>query len=152
MKTPRFAYQKGLALVEFSIMLPLLLLLLLGTAEFGRLFIQYDELVKQTRDGARYLAEHASTGTTGVTTLTDEAIAQTRNLVVYGNINGNGELLIEGVTPACIDISTGAAGHIRVSATFTYTPILFPQLPLFGLGEPISLTLPLTSSSMMRVL
>lgn len=46
----------GAAAVEFAILLPLLILIVGGIIEFGRVFWYYDALTKATRDGARYLS------------------------------------------------------------------------------------------------
>ena len=43
--------QRGLAMVEFAIALPLLVLMLLGIAEFGRLLYQYNTLLQAWKDG-----------------------------------------------------------------------------------------------------
>ena len=42
--------QRGLAMVEFAIALPLLVLMLLGIAEFGRLLYQYNTLLQASRE------------------------------------------------------------------------------------------------------
>ena len=59
--------QRGVAAVEFALVIVFLLLLVAGIVEFGRAFWYYDALTKATRDGARMLsvAERAtfSTGT-----------------------------------------------------------------------------------------
>jgi Flp pilus assembly protein TadG len=44
----------GQGLVEFALVLPLLLLLLLGMAEFARIFAIYSNLFNAAREGARY--------------------------------------------------------------------------------------------------
>ena len=51
--------QRGVALVEFALVLPLLLLLLFGITETGRAVFEYDSLVKATRGAARYLSNAA---------------------------------------------------------------------------------------------
>ncbi|OIQ85009.1 TadE-like protein [mine drainage metagenome] len=51
--------QRGVALVEFTLVLPLLLLLLFGITEFARAMFEYDSLVKATRGAARYLTTAA---------------------------------------------------------------------------------------------
>jgi len=48
--------EKGNAIVEMAIVFPILLLLLVGTAELGRLFYTYTTLAKATKTGARYLS------------------------------------------------------------------------------------------------
>jgi Flp pilus assembly protein TadG len=66
--------QSGLAAVEFAITLPVLLLLMLGTAELGRMLSQYDTLTKSVRDGCRYVASQTSIvgGTTNVVSITPQ--------------------------------------------------------------------------------
>lgn len=51
-----FREQKGVAAVEFALVLVFLLLLVAGIVEFGRAFWYYDALTKATRDGARFLS------------------------------------------------------------------------------------------------
>lgn len=46
--------QRAQAMVEFALVLPLLLLLLYGIVEFGRLIFMYASLVTASREGARY--------------------------------------------------------------------------------------------------
>lgn len=46
--------QSGAALVEFAVLAPLLLLLLLGIVEFGWLFAQFNEVRHSAQEGARW--------------------------------------------------------------------------------------------------
>jgi hypothetical protein len=48
--------ERGANLVEFAIVAPLLILLVLGIVEFGMLFAHYNELRHGAREGARYAA------------------------------------------------------------------------------------------------
>lgn len=48
--------QKGVAAVEFAIVISLLVLILGGIIEFGRVLWYYDALTKATRDGARFMS------------------------------------------------------------------------------------------------
>jgi len=45
--------QKGQAMVEFALILPILLLLVMGIAEFGMMFNSYLSVQNATREGAR---------------------------------------------------------------------------------------------------
>lgn len=45
--------QKGQAMVEFALILPILLLLVMGIAEFGMMFNAYLSVQNATREGAR---------------------------------------------------------------------------------------------------
>lgn len=145
---------RGVATVEFAICVPLLLFLLLATAEIGRLLFQYNTLMKSVRDGARYAAartsDNNSTGTVSVSTqLRDE----TRNLVVTGNIAGTGTPVLPGLTPQQITVEPAGTGFVRVVVNnFIFTPVIGNTLPTFGLGEPINLTTPLSATVEMRAL
>jgi Flp pilus assembly pilin Flp len=48
--------ESGAAIIEFAILLPLLLLIVAGIVEFGRVIWYYDALAKATRDGARFMS------------------------------------------------------------------------------------------------
>jgi len=79
--------QRGVALVELAIVLPLLLAICFAITEFGRAFYTYDTLAKSARDAARYLTTQAAGS--GWTTA--------RNLVAYGNPAGTGSPLVPGL-------------------------------------------------------
>lgn len=49
--------QRGVAAVEFALVLPILLIAVFGITELGRALYQYNALVKATRDAVRYLAQ-----------------------------------------------------------------------------------------------
>jgi len=87
--------QRGTAIIEFAIALPLLLFLLLATAETGRLLSQYDTLNKAVRDAARYLATNALGGTTGVVSITPQLQTATANLVVQVFSVAQGRIVTE---------------------------------------------------------
>ncbi|OEF99517.1 hypothetical protein BHF71_08850 [Vulcanibacillus modesticaldus] len=46
--------EEGQSLVEFSLVFPILLILLLGIIEFGQIFYSYLTIQNASRDGARY--------------------------------------------------------------------------------------------------
>jgi Flp pilus assembly protein TadG len=48
--------QSGMASVEFAMVVPLLLILLVGVIDFGRLLTDYEAANKSVRDAARFLA------------------------------------------------------------------------------------------------
>ena len=84
MKIPR---QHGVALVEFALVLPLLLLLSFMTIEYSRALFQYNMLAKSVRDAVRFLSTHEPG------TMTTEA----KNLVVYGSVTNTGTPLVYGL-------------------------------------------------------
>lgn len=90
------ARQRGTAIVEFALVLPLLLLLTITTTEFGRAIYQYNTIVKSLRAATRYLSLQTPN------TMTTEA----RNLVVFGNIAGTGPALVPGLVVAQVSTPT----------------------------------------------
>jgi Flp pilus assembly protein TadG len=52
--------ERGAVAVEMAIVLPLLLLILIGTMEFGRVFNVQNSLTQAAREGARYAAIYYS--------------------------------------------------------------------------------------------
>jgi hypothetical protein len=72
--------QNGVALVEFALILPLLLILTFITTEFGRALYQYNTIAKSLRDAARYL----SIQDPSIATTDPAKITTAKNLVVFG--------------------------------------------------------------------
>ena len=112
--------QKGTAIVEFALILPLLLLLTMITTEFGRAIYQYNTIVKSVRNATRYLSLQTKN--------TKETEAQ--NLVVFGNIAGTAPALVPGltlsqVTPTWQEI--GSAPRIN-TVTITVTGYTFRSM------------------------
>ena len=114
--------QKGVALVELALILPLLLLLTFITTEFGRAMFEYNAVTKSTRNAVRYLSYQTP----------DTQITQARNLMVYGNVDGTGPRLVRGLTLAnvqncCIWQYEGTNPNIHtvtVQVTgYTYRPL-----------------------------
>lgn len=86
--------QKGVALIEFALVLPILVLIVFGIIEFGRAFSQYNALVKSVRDATRYLStQSAGSGTTTA-----------RNLVVYGLPGGGSVPIVDGLDVSMVSI------------------------------------------------
>jgi Flp pilus assembly protein TadG len=88
--------QRGVALVEFAFVLPLLLVLSLLATELGRAVYRYNTTAKVVRDAVRYL----SVQTPGTHT------AEARNLILYGNTAGTGPLLDGALTAANVPTPT----------------------------------------------
>lgn len=149
----RFRGERGVAIVEFTITLPLLLLMMLGTAELGRMLSQYNTLTKSVRDSARYVASKAAAGTTRVITITTAVRTAATNLAVTGNTGGTGSPLLPGLATGNVTITDAGNGYVSVAASYTYVPMLGGSLPTFGLRSgPITLAFPLNSTVIMRAL
>lgn len=115
--------QAGVALIEFALILPFLLLLSITAVELGRAVWQYDILTKSVRDAARYL----SLQTPGT------HMTQARNLAVYGNRSGTGNPLAIGLAPSHVpDPTWQTAGTAPVINTVTITIRGYQFRPMFA--------------------
>jgi Flp pilus assembly protein TadG len=136
-----FSRQKGTATIEFALTAPLLILLMLAVAELGWALNQYITLVKAVRDGGRYASAHALGGSQGVISLTPEVIAETRQLVVYGHPTGTTPVL-PGWQTSMVNVAGAGSGHISVSASYPYTPVVTSVIPpFFGSATTFSFTM-----------
>lgn len=147
------ARQRGLAMVELAIVLPVLLLLLLAIAEFGRLFLHYNQLLQANRDAVRFLAANAWDSTQGSIQLTSSVLSQTRNLALYGSpqVPSDNQPLLPGFSVNDILISNPDARHVQLRLRYQYQPMIGITLPgFFGQGQ--NLQLQLNASSVMRAL
>jgi len=135
---PRRVCQKGVAIVEFTVTLPLLLLLIFVTVEFGRAFMQYNTLTKAIRDGVRFVASEAILGQTGMVVIDASLLTRAQNLVVYGNVAGTGEPALPGFAAADVTVVPGTnPGDVSIRAAYAYQPVFF-SLPMFGLGPDLN--------------
>ncbi len=144
--------QRGAVLVEMALVTPILLAMMLATAELTRAFIDHNTLTKAVRNGARYVAANAYQGTSGVIAIGATLRTETQNLVVYGNTAGTGAPVLPGLTAVSITVTDVGADNIRVSATHTISGILGPVLPNFFGGSDISLVHNLEATVTMRAL
>lgn len=124
---------RGVAMVELTIVLPVVLLLMLAAAEFGRAFWQYNTLTSVVRDAARHASASGLFGSTGVVILTDSLRTEVQNLVVYGNTAGTGSPVLNGLSAAGVALESPGEGDILVRASYSYDPI-FDFLPDFSGG------------------
>lgn len=141
--------QRGTAMVEFMIGLPVLLFLLFATAEIGRLIIQYNTLTKAVRDGARYAASNAIANGTGLISVTPTLQSAVANLVVTGSTAGTGTPLLPGFSTSNVTVADAGSGYVSVSASYTYQPMVGASLPTFGLGARINLAVTLNAAQAM---
>lgn len=149
---PGLRIQRGVALVETVIVLPLLLFLLISIAELGRAMYQYNTLQKTARDAVRYLADAAICDDSGVINIDGcGARATTRNLAVYGSPVA-GTPLLPGLNIGNVLPSSPDSTHVRVEITYSYEPIAFAAIPGLGLASDITLPTSFTVTATMRAL
>lgn len=92
---PPLRRQRGVASVEFALLLVPLLILAFGALEYGRLLYHYDTVVKSVRSAARLIAQRNPDDQSSYTI----ALSEARCLAVYGVLqcNENQEPLVPGL-------------------------------------------------------
>jgi TadE-like protein. len=148
--------QQGLAIVEFTFVLPVLLLLLLAFGEFGRMLYQYNVLLQASRDADRFVASQAWDSTLGAVSLSNTLQTQTKNVAVYGVPSQSGAAVLSGLTANNVVVAAVGLDHVRVTITYTFCPVIgggncTGSLPGF-FGNPIALSIPLVATTVMRAL
>lgn len=117
--------EKGQAMVEFALILPLLILLLCGIIDFGWIFGNQLILNNAGRDTARYMAiNYNDTTVTGTTETDKDAAARTAfvNRLGTNNYMNNTNLVVDSQL-------TGTGTDQKVAVTATYPlPFLTPLL------------------------
>lgn len=107
---------RGAAAVEFALLLPLLLLLVLGIVDFGRMLNAQQTLTQAAREGARLVA------------------------LGQPNVTGRTQAAATGLSPVGVAIQSscpvgagpGSNGVLDASYSFQFTPGLGYLVSLFG--------------------
>jgi Flp pilus assembly protein TadG len=123
--------QKGVAMVEFAIALPLILLLLCGTIEFGVLFYNKQVITNASREGAR-------AGISGIDNTAIKAIVVDYSMGKLICLNNP-----ISITEGNVNVNPDGLNDLKVSVNVAYT-FLFSQI--IGLGNSINLS----ASTVMR--
>jgi Flp pilus assembly protein TadG len=152
--------QRGLAMVEFAISVPVILLLMFGSFEFGHLMTAYSTLNDGVRNAARFVAGAALQNTADtMATGANWTNLQTQgtNLAIYGNIAGTGSPILEKLDDAqttTITVSEDTVARtITVAVDYPYVPLFGSAIPTFmGMGGSLSTAYHLTISTTMRAL
>ncbi|MFA1562049.1 TadE/TadG family type IV pilus assembly protein [Aliivibrio fischeri] len=133
--------QNGIAAVEFILVLPVLLILMVALSEIGSILIRYNTLNKLVQNGSRY----AVTNIYGTATTDQIApIDKIKNVVLYGDDNGNGTVALDTLTADSITV-THSDNFVTITISYDYIPFI-DEIPIFR----IPLTITISASSMMR--
>ena len=135
--------RSGAAAAEMALVLPLLILIMMGSFELGNYFMNEHSLAKAVRNGARFAARQPFTNYTSCSGEPGGTVAaDTRNVVMRGYMSG-GTIITPNIEATDIDIetscSTVAGGQtmggiytgrtdgaqiVTVTASVDYRPIL----------------------------
>jgi Flp pilus assembly protein TadG len=150
------ARQRGAVLVEMAFVTPILLVLLLATADLTRAFIEHNTVTKAVRNGVRYVAAKAYEGSTGVVNIDAALTIETQNLVVFGSTSppGGASPVVPGLTLANITVvQIAGTDDITVSATYALGGLFGAVLPTnLYTGKTISASRTLRATVTMRAL
>jgi hypothetical protein len=145
-------YSGGQTAIETAFLLPMLILLLGGVFELGRLMYIYNTLEKSLKSGVQYLQR-----TQGVDfcNVSDPALTDAANFIVYGNLQGTGDAVLPGLTPGMvsfygergdpntsliIECSCGGAGSCDTENGGLPPDYIVANL---GAGYPLDMTFPM---------
>lgn len=140
--------QKGVALVEFALVLLPLVLMVFGITELGRAFYQYNTLAKSTRNAARYLTTQAPGSGYGEATCLTVTGQQTCTLSDTPLAPGLTAVMVTicdatscPATHSGIDTGSGSINLVTVSITgFQFTSLVPFVVPTMTFG-PIGTTM-----------
>ncbi|GAA3532902.1 TadE/TadG family type IV pilus assembly protein [Zobellella aerophila] len=151
-KLPR--RQQGLAAVEATVVLPVLLLLLLAIGEFGRLLYQYNTLTKAVRAGSHIVLDSDNYADIAARGAREDKI---KSLILYGVETGGSDPVLPGLAADDISFSydetpVGSGDfYYQVSVNYDWQPVLGTTFNTF-FGNTLSLSFPLRTSITVREL
>lgn len=143
-KTPA----KGQSLLEFALMLPVLLIIVLGVIEFGRIFLLYTEASNAAREAARYGVAAGNSpnnmpryldcdeirqAALDTVVLSDFEPVETNIQIAYDDGNNNGILDNDCDSGVLTENDIFQGYRIVVTVTASYEPIL-PIIPINNLN------------------
>jgi Flp pilus assembly protein TadG len=118
----RLRADEAAQLVEFALVLPMLLLVMLGIAEFGFIFQRYEVVTNAAREGARMAVLPGYTGT--------DVDARVRVYMTQGRVPTTTTNPAIAITDVSIPVGAGLApiGAKRVTVTYTHTYTFLPKI------------------------
>lgn len=126
-KTTAQSKERGVAAVEFALLIVFLLAVVTGIIEFGKAFWYYDALVKSTRDGARFLSLSRVSPTVGI----DSAlITQAKDQMVTAVTAANVPSFTSADISVSCDPNCTTPDHVTVSIS-AYPITIGGWIPVF---------------------
>lgn len=131
------ADRRGTSAVEFALVMPMLLAMVLGVTEIGRLVAQADAVEKSLRSAAVFAARSELP-------LDSATITTIENLVRTGTPDGTGDALVPGwdesgadviVEPRTVSVDGEDVDVIRLTAVVPFVPLMPGLLHIVGLDD-----------------
>jgi Flp pilus assembly protein TadG len=144
--TPRlrkFRCQRGAALLETAITLPLLLFVCIGIIEFGRLYQTWQVMTNAAREGARVAVLPSPTNA--------GYASRVRQYLDSGGLKSDSTVGVN-VTPVNVSLgSGGTASASKVTVTYPFTfMVLQPIAQLVVSGSTVGAPITITTAAVMR--
>jgi Flp pilus assembly protein TadG len=123
----------GTQLVELAIVLPVMMVLIAGAAEFGRFFYTYSALTNAVRAGARHACKWERNASW--------TFPETSRMVVYGDYSNTSISCKPGQSGPCPILPGLTTGNVVVQAngpsvdSVTVKIVNYQYQPLFDLGQ-----------------
>jgi Flp pilus assembly protein TadG len=134
LRVSRLKHSDGSTLVEFSLTILVLLILVAGIIEMGRLVLAYTTVANSARAGARYAIVHGGDLTSGASGPGNDSAVKTavKNFAGAGTIQ-----LADSNITVTYSPSNLAGSTVTVKVVYTYTPMLgyFSSLLNVSLGS-----------------
>lgn len=141
--TTNFRSERGAAIIETALTLPIVLLVCVGIFEFGRAYQTWQVMTNAAREGARVAVLPNP--------VAGAADARVREYLQLGGLTSDGSVAVA-VTP--VAVSLGAAGNAsasRVTVTYPFSfMVLQPVARLVVSGTMTGAPITLTASATMR--
>lgn len=139
--TQQARHERGAAMIEMALTLPLLLLLSIGVFEFGRAFQYWQVLTNATREGAR-LAVLPGTSD-------DDVTSRVVSYLSSGRLTSAGSATVTVVHNDEISIGTGTASASTVTVQYPFEFIVLQPIARLvasdtDVGEAITMTVSAT--------
>jgi Flp pilus assembly protein TadG len=138
--------ERGQALVEFALVIPLLLLVMLAVLTFGKSINYWNDATHIASEGARYAAVNRKPTPGNALSLQAQLLAQADS----SELRSGGSDAVASPAQVCIDFPNGTSlvgDPVRVRMTFTYKwiPLITSFLPSHTASKTIQ------SSAVMRL-
>ncbi len=113
----------GQSIVELALMMPVMILILAGTLDLGRMYFSYMAVVNSAREGARFGATHPPALPCNTAANAQKIVARTRNEATASGVNT--ALMTVNVTCPEGGSDANKFGHpVKVEVSYDFHPIL----------------------------
>ena len=133
----RLAQERGQSIVELALVMPMLMLIVLGVLDVGRIFVTYDAVQNAAREGAFY-------GTFNPSNLTSSTSADPNNIlwhiqheypslgVTSSEVTITCYVGVTTTTESCASTTSGDTIEVAIAYPFALLPATVQALPGFG--------------------